>query len=443
LFRQFETAAGAQRALDYLKAQRKALDDAYPIKPGWGDAETMERLVKPGPRGAESAQALVSEIGNQPKAMEATKDYLAWKLRDMAEVRQGPNAGTLDVGAYNRFRRAYDPFLSHPAMADVRASFDTAAKAQAALDKSVADHTAATADYERSAAKPFLGGVNPVDAIRSALTGRQNMSQMRQLAALTASDPVARAGLQRFAVDFIEREFLGNGLAGGTDTRQIKSDRFQTFVRKSSDALGQIFSPEQVRSIQAVAADLQRSARPTQLPGRSNTAQDLAGGVKHGGSRISTLGMLLLAERAGEMLERATGPVGKLVGLIGVPLLNHLRNAGIDHINNLTTEAMLNPELARVLVNRHLAAQPPTPQTGRILASRILATMANAAATAPNVGQQRQQPVAPPPRSVPASRPMPTPVQQPPRPQGLGAPPQAASGIAAANAQWQQLQRQP
>ena len=46
----FDTAQQASQRLVDLQTQRAALDATHPLKPGWGDAEVMQRVWQGGPR---------------------------------------------------------------------------------------------------------------------------------------------------------------------------------------------------------------------------------------------------------------------------------------------------------------------------------------------------------------------------------------------------------
>ena len=164
------------------------IDATIPVKPGWGDAEIMVRFVQDGSKGYEAAGDLSRVTNGSPRAIAiATRDYLANILRNgdevadslALEIKSKPNSGTLDAGAYQRFMRRYQAFLSHPSMDDARNSFETMGRAQEALDASAAAHTAAREAYEASAAKHFLvDDADPVRAVEKILDSGSAPQQM-------------------------------------------------------------------------------------------------------------------------------------------------------------------------------------------------------------------------------------------------------------------------
>lgn len=299
-------------------------------------------LFAPGKGAAERVGAFL-KAGGTPAQV---KDYLAFSLRSAAEKEDG----TLKPAPLERWlgqnREALDA-------AGLSPQFDTVAKAQAALDGATARRVAERDAFQKSAAGQFLGDGDPVARVGRILRSDTAEATMRDLARRTAGDPAARAGLQKAVVEHILGELRSNAEAGDTGVRQLKADAFQTFVRKATPALRQIFKPDQVKAIEDVATDIQRTQRSvigTKLPGGSNTAQDLAAGAKHGGHKPSLVGSLVAMEAAGEMAGHLGGPMGKVIGMVGVPFLNAMRHAGIQRINDLVADAMLHPELAHALL---------------------------------------------------------------------------------------------
>ena len=92
----------------------------------------MDRFVQAGSKGYEAAGDLSRVTNGSPRAIAATRDYLANILRngDGPRIRwRGDQVWTkfrhAGRGSYQRFMRRYQAFLSHPSMADARNSFET------------------------------------------------------------------------------------------------------------------------------------------------------------------------------------------------------------------------------------------------------------------------------------------------------------------------------
>ena len=183
----------------------------------------------------------------------------------------------LDPAKYQAWLKTYDGALS--ARPDIRAQFASVAAAQSRLDASAAQHAQALKDFQASAAKHFLGGADPARQVGSILSSASSVAGMRDLARLTASDPAARAGIQRAIVDHIFDRFQGNAVAGRTGTEKLKSDQFQTFLSRAEPALREVMSKAQVDGLLAVGADLQRanqSVDGVRVAGGSDTTQRAA-----------------------------------------------------------------------------------------------------------------------------------------------------------------------
>ena len=173
---------------------------------------------------------------------------------------------------------------------------------------------------------------------------------MAQLNKLTKGNQVARDGIKKGIVELIERDLTGNKLAGDTGTNYLKGDAFQTFTKRTEDALRQFFTPGEVQSIRNVAADVQRSSRQPPTAG-SATAHDQHDAAAHGSHSPSTVSSVLIAEMAGRLAEHAVGAVGHAVE----PLLlirNAMRAVGMKKVDQLRQEATLSPDLMRALLSK-------------------------------------------------------------------------------------------
>jgi hypothetical protein len=357
----FENAARAQEVVDGLRAQREAIDAAYPIKPGGTDADVAAQFFRPGERGAEDVQRFIQATGGSPEGLSNLKDYAAHSLRQAAERPDG----TLDLAKYASWMRRHDSALS--AFPDLRAKFSTAADAQRAVEEAIEAQAHAVKALQKGVASHFLGA-DPVKAVQSALNSANPEQAFAELVRMTNSDPAAKAGLRRAVVDFISSRLVSNTEAANTGTNLIKSDQFQTFVLRHQQALRQVFDADQMKVINSVARDLQRSNRSiagSKLPGGSNTAQDAAAVARHGGAQslISQLGTAAAGVLVGHMA--GVGAESGLVGVFGAKVVAQMRKAGIDSVNDLITEAMLNPELARSLLAK-VPGKPPQSVLNRI-----------------------------------------------------------------------------
>ncbi len=349
--KRFATAAGASRELDALQAQRQALDAAHPLKPGWSDSDVAMQAVRPSAAGRERVAAMLTSAGNTAKAHDAVSDVMSHLYQ--SKVIKG---GEVDRGAHDRFVQAYGPALS--AVPGLAAKFRTIAGAQDAVDAASAAHVGAVKSYQTSAARFFLGGGEPADRVGQVLASPNRAGDMKSLADLTANDPAARDGLKRAVVEHIQKRLLSQSLAGPNGERKVQAAAMQRFVRDNGTALRHLFSPNEMASFQHIADALQTM-------GVSADGAKAAAGKAHGGHS-------LLGNLVGHLGEHVIGAIGggvgyKLGGVEGAAagayisktlassmhsIVHGMKAAHIEKVDDLVTEAMLNPGLMNVLLAR-------------------------------------------------------------------------------------------
>jgi hypothetical protein len=319
------------------------------------DSAVGQKFWKSGPTGAEAVAAYKKAVGDNPDALDALKSYAALSLRKAAM-----KDGVIDPKAFERWQAAHaDALRSEPAL---KASFADAAKATQAVEEASALRANTLKLYQQGAIGKIIG-LHDGDAITNGVGGLLNskdaINEMRQLAREVASSPDARDGLRRAVADYMAKKFISNREAGVSGENAMKGDAFQTFVRQKRSALAQIFKPEEVKAIEAIANDIalaNRSVDAVKLPGRSNTAQDTNALAKLKGeapkSHLSTVAEAGGAAAAGLHFG---GPIGMAAGVgsvIGKHLLGNARAAGIEKVNDLVQEMILHPDLARAALER-------------------------------------------------------------------------------------------
>jgi hypothetical protein len=392
------------------------------IKPGKFQGEydlPLSRVPSALFSGANQAERVQSFL-NAGGARQSLLDYAAFDLRRSAE-----NAdGTLNPAKANNWltknaeAAAVLPELRTMAEPAVRARValdagtaqakaardEAAAAAQAAYRQAAAKRVEERIAFEKSPAGKFLGEGDPKAAAGRILDSPMAVPDMRKLARMTANDPAARAGLQRAVVDRVMDQVKSNAAAGNTGTTLLKSDTFQTWLRRREPALREIFPADRIENMRNVATELQnanRSISGTKLPGGSNTAQDTAAGAKHkSGPGHSVLTQMIGAELVGsvahagaEALLPGSGFLAHAIGTgatIGTLYLNAMRAAGIAKVNALVTEAMLNPALGKTLLLR--TTKQGAPGVLYTLKRQLRGLAATSGIRAPQDDQRRPRP---------------------------------------------------
>ena len=357
------------------------------------DSQVAGKFFNGGSHAAEDVQSFLKAVGDRPRAVETLQDYAASDLLHSASR----SDGTLDPAKFSRWMDRHGDALR--AFPELAAKFRDASSAESAVADAMAARKATLDAFDKSAAAKFIGS-DPVVAVDSVLRSKDPASAMRDLVGRIGDNPDAKAGLQRAIIESIERKAVGNELAGQTETTFIKSDTFQNLIRKNDAALSEAFSPEQMDTLRAIAADLQRanlSKTGGKLPGGSNTAQDILAAGKSAkaageGHHGNLLGYILAAAA-----EHVTHSVLPFVGLIGAKMGGAIRDAGLGKVDDLVTQAMLDPELARSLLAK--VTPKDAPMRGAALAAQLkrLSVAASAEAFASqNAPKRRAMMPAPP-----------------------------------------------
>lgn len=311
-------------------------------------AVVPSRFFRPGPRGFEDMQALRT-AANSPEAMTSIRDYAVSTLRKAAEEADG----TLNPSKVATWRRQYaDALRAIPELDRMLAGPVEAAETVARL---AAERKQALDTYQAGLVGRLLGLSDPADvsrAIGSVFTSQAPVETMRRLVQEASRTPEAMAGLRKAVADHLSRRVTSFVEAATTGQRRLQADGFQRFVDQNQAALREVFGPEEMDTLHGIAADIMRSQRSlnaVRIPGQSNTAQDVAAMVAN--DRNATWFTRLLAS-AGPGLAGAAvvGPWTGLAAAVGGNVLMNARKAGLERVDDIIADAMLNPERARLLL---------------------------------------------------------------------------------------------
>lgn len=321
----------------------KALPGAVPAK-----------FFTAGPTGADRVGAYMAAVRDPAQAAADLGAAAAASLRQAA-IRPD---GTLDPRKFDTWLRQHRPALD--AVPGVRDQFATAARASQAIEVAAAARRQALEAAQAGAVGRLIGVTDPQDVVKTvgAIFGRQNgVQEMRDLAARARATPEGIAGLRRAVAEHINTKLMTNAEAAASGTNLISANAFQNFVKQNRDTLRQVFTPQEVEMMGRIAEDITRANRSVtaiKLPGGSNTPQDLA--AKAARERPNSLLAQLLR------LKDAAGPVGGAaagfftLGAPGIPLgaaagwVNAARQAGLEKVDDLVKQALLDPALARTLL---------------------------------------------------------------------------------------------
>jgi hypothetical protein len=339
------------------------------------------KIFHPGANGGESVRSYVNAVGAD-QAIPTIADYAAFSLRKYA---MRPD-GSIDTSKALAWAKQHDAALSE-LPPEVRNRLANPGRAEEAVAAATGARKEQLASFDRSALAHVMSA-DSGDVVRqvgSIFNSKDAAAKMQQLATAANGNAAAKAGLRRAIVEHVQSQFLSNIEAGTTGANAIKSDAFQTFMRTKQDVLGKVFAPQEIGALRAVAQDLQRANRTinaTKLAGGSNTAQDTAHRAAMDGTILNKIAVEAAAATAGHAVTSSVG--GGVLGWLGARTVSALRDAGISHVDDLVKEAMLNPELARALLQK----VPAPSDKGAI--ERIVRAAKQIAVTGPAIGATQQ-----------------------------------------------------
>jgi len=342
------------------------------------DAQVGPKFFRPGEAGNQAMEGFMQAAKDQPQAIDAMREYITSSM--MKETRD-PQTGLLDPKKFDAWRKKHESALR--AMPELADQFSNAAKASDSAAQIMAGARARIEAAQKSEVAKIMGATDDatVTQMVGEIFGKKNAAQtMRQLAQAASANPDAKAGLQKAVADYIRGRFISTTEAGASEANLIKSAQFQNFVRQNRRTLEQVFDKDQVNVMQALADDLHRSNRSlsgTALRGRSTTAQDLPAATEKAQSAWASFAKMTGPIVTGLAGQQLTGTVtGALAGFAGgtvAAIAQSMRSAGMQNVDQLITEALLNPELARDLLR--MAPSKATPASTRTLSENIANTL--------------------------------------------------------------------
>jgi hypothetical protein len=387
-------AAARQSTLDRKSTYRQGPVGAV-LRSGPGgaefaiaDSDVARKFFSGGAREPEDVQRFISAAGGQPEALQAAREYLANDMR--ARGITHPD-GTIDLAKFAGWQRTHSRTID--LFPGLREQIADATTAQRTLDDVRSAHTDAVKKFQDGVAKNFLGGDDPLIAVRKALSSGNPTQTFTDLARAVRGNAEAEAGLRRGVVDYILQRMSSVAPSGAGDVDFLNAATFQKWVRQYKGPMRALFGGQGSQSIEMVAADLRRQAQRTAATGGSDTAANLAAAKKTGvGAAAAHQVPMTVLTLIGEHLGAAAhGGLGGLVGAVALPALGSLghsmRQAGINTTTGLAREAMLHPKLAVELVqrvaDRHRISAVTQRRIGAALQAAIAADMAHSAQRKP------------------------------------------------------------
>jgi hypothetical protein len=344
------------------------------------EAAVPGKLFHPGPTAFQDAQALAKAVGPE-KAAVLLADAAASSLRRAAMT----DEGILDPARFVAWQAKHQDAL-RALPPNIRAQFTDGSNAAQAVAEARLVRDQSMKTFQSGKVGQLLGVSTPQEVsniVGQTFASPQSTTLMKGLADAVKSDPDAVAGLRQAVADHIAKRFISNTEVATSGLGGIKADAFQSFVKQNEGALRQVFTPSEMDTLKAIAEDIRqakRSQTAVRLVGQSNTAQDITAVGKQS-SLLSKLWKDTVGAGIGFHLG---GPVGALAAIIGAHSLQALREAGIANVDQLVTRAMLDPVLARRLLEKVPAGSTMTPVKDAAFAKAVRRSITPAFAVTAN-----------------------------------------------------------
>jgi hypothetical protein len=324
------------------------------------------KLFKSGDTGYETTSAFLKAADNKSQAVQAVKDAATNDLRK--EMKDAPR---LTQQALDKWKR--DNAESLRAIDEIEPGFskkfDTAAKATSMVEEASAIADERAAELSKKASAKFIGLTSPseVKAVMGKfLESKTGPSDVASLMKTANGDSVIIDGLRRAGLDHIKGKV---GDFGATARKYIQSH---------IETLKPLFGDEGVATALRLSADMERAeaAAKTLKVAGSNTTEKIAPIMKkmvekHGNDH--GIGTAMLVGGIEAVHEFGKG-AGILIGAgIGAKIAaSHFYKAGQKAVQQRYMEAMFDPVLGRILLERAIKDGKPNTEALSKFASAFM-----------------------------------------------------------------------
>lgn len=369
--RQKTELAGKQGGIWRRRSITEAADDARNldnVKKQVSAAETRLSQMKP--------QENAPVFGDEQRQQYESARGITFKHKTMSSLEKSGAVnpdGMLDPKKYDRWYAKNRNMLKSDE--ELSKNLKDWRKAQKELDETRLARKLDQQQFAKSRASAIINN-DPVKEMSRIFSGKNPQKEFADLTRKIRGDRVALDGLKAAVGDHIINNVAKADLdeMGGRIRNQ---QAFRTFVAQNGKALKTIYGGQGVQNLEAVAADIRRTQlwnERAKIAGQSNTAKDALQAAKQG--KLSILGKLTneAAKHAlagGAVLGELSGGGAIRGALMGIPvkMASAFKAAGLDTIDKIQLEMMMNPEFARQMLKQLAADKIPVAVQGQIAAS--------------------------------------------------------------------------
>ena len=325
------------------------------------NATVANKIFQPGNVGYENGKAFLTAANNSPDAVQAMKDAAISKLYGEMKTSDVLTPQTLDNW---KMKHADALRALDEAAPGFSKSFDNAASATSALEAANSAKMDAIKQAQSGAAGKLLNASSNDEVksrVGSVLASPDGATQFSALVNQVRSDPAALDGLRRAGIEHLMDKFSNAGV-DLNGNRAFSGAKLNAFLRNHSDAAEALFGPDVVANMRAIAADADRTSQmltATAARNGSDTAKNLVDFIKAARDREgghSFWSYLTSGATNNALLTSlaihhpsAYAALSPFIG-VGRYVYNKVHAAGIKKTNDLLTEALLDPEKGRAML---------------------------------------------------------------------------------------------
>lgn len=351
----------------------------------FGTGKQAER----GSDGASRSEGVPPAFGKEAKEQIESARRITFKNKTLIELQNSgiikPD-GTIDPNKYDRwYAKNRDRLKSNP---QFQKDLEDWKVAQKLVNDLHAEREEKQAAFQKSRAAKFMDGRDPIAEIAN-IFGKKSTSrkEFADLINKVKGDKAALAGtktavgeyiLQKFKVDL--EDTLDAGGRPGKIGKIGQQDALRHFIKNNSEALREIYTPEELSDLEGVVADIKRTQQwneRAKIGGQSNTTKDALQVARQG--KLSIFGRI-----AQQMAQHATligAGIGELAGghpVIGgiaafpVKMINAFQSKGLNTIKAIELQMVLHPStFGKAMLQQIEAKEIPAPVQRRIAATLL------------------------------------------------------------------------
>ena len=335
------------------------------------DSAVVNKAFTTGDKGYQSTKAFIDaakrgDVDNTAELVSHLKDAAVSKLRDMMK-----GADYLTPKVLQQWQQKYAQSLRaiDEASPGFTKKLSNIADATDAVTKAQARADGITKSSSLGVAGKLINANTPDEvkaAVGNMIRASDGPTQIKNLLTRIKQDPSlpgqeAIDGLRRAGVQHMMDALLNNGMAG--EEHILSSAKLRNFMNSNRDSLRALYGDDGLTNMNRLLADMERSQQAldaVKVKYGSDTAQNksfIAKAMESGGHNTTVGGAFALAGLEAYQHFGITGALGVGAAAAAKALVGKLRANGIENVNKLYEEGLLDPKVGAAMMQRALDAR--------------------------------------------------------------------------------------